>query len=172
MPAWFNSDGLLIRLGPEEAQVGGGGEYKSNGPLVETEFDVNFNMLNAFGVRTLLDETVKIPNGGIIQLVEFKVIVPFASGGAATLSFGLASTDRVTAFAATGLVNATALATINTVGATVTGAGASINTVLANATPNLISATVGVANFTAGRGKLRVRYFIPTGAPKITGALA
>ena len=170
--AWNNSDGLLIKYGYEEAQVGGGGEFAVVDDVHTVEFDIRWNMLNAFGTRTILDETVRIPNGVIIISALFTTEVPFTSGGAATLSVGLCSPDRTTVFSATGLINATALTTMDAVGEVVTGAGASLNTVLANAAPNLIQATVGTANYTAGRGKLRIRYFVPSPAPAIVGALA
>ena len=159
---WFHNDGLLVRFGVEEADVGAGGEYRSNGPFVEVEFDVQWNKLNAFGTFTILDDTVKLPNGILLTNAEFETIVPFTSGGAATLSFGIYDTDRTTALNATGIHSALALTAIDAVGETTTLTGTLINTILANNTPNLVSATVGTANFTAGQGKLRLRYFVPT----------
>lgn len=170
--AWLNNDGLLIKYGTEEALHGGGGEYRWNGPFTEVEIDVQWNRLNAFGTRTILDETVRIPNGVLLTSAEFEVIVPFTSGGSATLTLGFFDTDRTTAYDEDGIDATIALTAIDAVGETVTCDGALINTVLANNTPNLISATVGTANYTAGRGKLRLRYFVPTPAPGLTGALA
>lgn len=170
--AWYNNDGLLIKYGPEEARVGGGGEYRWVGPFTEVEIDVQWNRLAAFGTRTILDETVRIPNGVLLTSAEFEVVVPFASGGLATLDFGFYDMDRTTEYDADGIIAGATAASLSTVGATIVGAGALINTVLANNTPNLISGRVNVANFTAGRGKLRLRYFVPTPAPDYVGVLA
>jgi hypothetical protein len=170
--AWLNGDGLLVKFGTEEALMGGGGEYRWNGPFTEVEFDVQWNRLNAFGTVTILDETVRIPNGVLLTYAEFEPVVAFTSGGSATLSIGLHDLDRTTAYNATGIDATIALTAIDAVGETVVCDGALINTVLANDQPSLVSVTVGTANFTAGRGKLRLRYFVPTPAPKLTGALA
>ena len=169
--AWYNNDGLLIKYGVEEAATGGGGEFTWKGPFTEVEIDVQWNKLNAFGTRTILDETVRIPNGVLLTSAEFEVVVPFTSGGSATLDLGFYDMDRTTAYDADGIDAAIALTAIDAVGETVTCDGALINTILANNTPNLLSATVGTANFTAGQGKLRLRYFVPTPAAE-SGALA
>ena len=169
--AWLNNDQLLIRYGTEEAQTGGGGEFRWNGPFTEVEIDIVWNKLNAFGTRTILDETVRIPNGVLLTSAEIEVVVPFTSGGSATLDLGFYDMDRTTAYDADGIDAAVALTALDAVGETTACDGALINTILANNTPNLISATVGTANFTAGQAKLRLRYFVPTPAPE-AGALA
>lgn len=168
--AWYNNDGLLVKFGTEEGMTGGGGEFRWNGPTTEVEIDVVWNKLNAFGTRTILDETVRIPNGILLTSAEFEVVVPFVGAGA-TLDLGFYDMDRTTAYDADGIDAAIAVTAIDAVGETVTCDGALINTLLANNTPNLISATVGTANYTAGQGKLRLRYFVPSPAPE-AGALA
>lgn len=169
---WTNNDGLLIKFGTEEALVGGGGEYRWNGPSATVEIDVRWNMLNAFGTRTILDETVRIPNGVLLQAAEFRTIVPFTSGGLATLSFGLFDMDRTTAYNATGIHSALALTAMDAVNETTALTGALVGTILANDQPSLISATVDTANFTAGRGVLRLTLFRPTKAPGTVAAFA
>lgn len=161
---WYNNDGLLVKFGTEEAVVGGGGEYRWNGPFTEVEFDVQWDKLNAFGTATILDETVRIPNGVLLTSAEFETIVPFVSSGSATLTLGFFDTDRTTAYDEDGIDATIAKTAIDAVGETVTCDGALINTILANNTPNLVSATVGTADFSAGQGKLRLRYFVPTPA--------
>lgn len=170
--AWLNNDGLLVKFGTEEAIVGGGGEFTWDGPNAKLDIDIRYNMLNAFGTRTILDETVRIPNGLLLRSASFQVIVPFTSGGAATLDLGLYDMDRTTAYDADGIDAAIALTAIDTVGETVTCDGALIGTILANDTPSLISATVGTANYTAGRGVLTLQFFKPTRAPSRPGVLA
>lgn len=170
--AWLNNDQLLIKYGTEEAIVGGGGEFNWKGPTAVVEIDVRWNMLNAFGTRTILDETVRIPNGLLLQSAEFRVIQPFTSGGSATLDLGFYDMDRTTAYDADGIDAAIALTAIDAVNETVVCDGALVGTILANDTPSLISATVGTANYTAGRGVLRLTLFKPTKAPTRPGVLA
>lgn len=159
---WMNNDGLLIKYGTEEAQVGGGGEYRWDGPLTELEIDIQWNRLAAFGTEKVVDETIRIPNGVLLQSAEFRVITPFTSGGSATLTLGLINPDRSTAYDADGIDATVALTAIDAVNETVTCDGALIGTVLNAAQgSSLVTATVGTANYTAGKGVLRLRYFVP-----------
>lgn len=162
---WRNNDGLAVKFGRDEAFRGAGGEFSIGGEFRVVELDIVWNQLNAFGTVTILDETVKLPNGCLLTNAEIEVVVPFA-GATATLALGLAKTDG-TAYDATGISTALAQTALDTVGETTNLTGALVNTILANTTPSLISATVGTANFTAGRAKLRLKYFFPTPAPSI-----
>lgn len=172
LTGWMNNDGLFVKFGSQQAVVGGGGSFSVEGEFTTVEIDIRYNMLNAFGTRTILDETVRVPNGVLLTSAEFEVVVPFTSGGAATLDLGFYDTDRTTAYDADGIDAVIALTAIDAVGETVTCDGALINTILANNTPNLISATVGTADYTAGRGKLRLKYFVPTKAPNLAHSFA
>lgn len=169
MATWSNGrndDGLLVRFGTDLATVGGGGEFHWAGPYVQHEFDIDFSKLPAFGTIAPLDYVVRIQNGAQIVSAIIEVEVPFTSAGAPTLDIGLVdrtatSTDS---YDIDGFVAATSLTSLNAVGKTVVGAGALVGTVLANASnmKSLVAVRVNVANYTAGRAKFRLNYFIPT----------
>ena len=156
--AWMNSDGLYIKFGTEEATVTPAGEYNQLGPLHYVEADINWDELEAFGTDTILSETLRIPTGVFLESASFEVIVAFTSGGSATLSFGTIDTDRTTEHDLDGIDATIALTSIDAIGDTITCDGTKIDTVLTNSTPMLLTATVGTADFTAGRGFLRVYY--------------
>lgn len=155
---WYNSDGLYVKFGTEEAQVGKVGEYRTNGALRQTEITLDLTTLTSSDV--ILDYTAYIPKDAFIEAVEIETKTSATSGGSATLSVGLYKSDTTTAISATGLVSALAVATIGNAGTRTTltlgstGAGAKIG-----ATPGfaaLISAKYGTAAFTAGVVAIRV----------------
>lgn len=158
MPAWLNNDSLYIKYGTAEATAGVAGEVGESN-LRETEYVLDLTLLNT-STPVILDDNVNIGKVRIEQVVV-EVEVAATSGGAATLSVGLMRNDRTTVVSNTALVNAAALATLDTAGKKLTlitgatAAGGLIGTTLANA--DLVTALAGTAVFTAG--KLRVRIF-------------
>ena len=158
---WMNNDGLLVKFGKEKGIAANGGSYRFVGPLDCIEIDVDYRKLNAFGTNTILSDTVKVPNGVLLKSAEFQVDVAF-TGATATLTLGLYDSDRTTAYDEDGIDATIALTAIDAIGEVVACDGALIGTVLANNTPSLITALVGTANFTAGRGKLRLYFYRPT----------
>ena len=163
---WINNDGLLVQFGTELAKTGGGGEFHWTGSFAQHEFDIDFSKLNAFGNITVLDYTVRIQNGILLTSAEFETVVPFTSGGSPTLDIGLVDDDATTtdSYDIDGIDVAIAMTAIDAVGETVTCDGALINTILANPgnKKSLVAVRVNVANYNAGRGKLRFNYFVPT----------
>lgn len=163
--AWTNNDGLYIKYGQEEAKQARAGEFRWHGPTTKVEADIIWNRLNAFGNVTILSDTFRIPNGVLLVSARLITIVPFTSGGSATLTLGLYDLDRTTAYDADGIDATIALTAIDTVGETVVCDGALIGTILANDQPSLLTATVGTANYTAGQAKLEIEYLTPTPNP-------
>lgn len=159
---WVNADGLPINFGTNKAKVGHGGEFRWNGPMEEYEFDVIWDELEAFGTVTYLARTVKIPDGVLLTDATIEVTEAFTSGGAATLTLGLHNADG-TAYDADGIDATVALTALDTVGETTVCDGALINTILANPAKrySYVTATVGTANYTAGKAKVRFRVFKP-----------
>lgn len=160
MGTWINNDGLKIRYGADAAKAGTGGEYSMPGSTHVVELVVEGTKLNAFGTATMLSDTVTIPNGVLLESVEFRVVEPFTSGGSATLTLGLYDTDFSTAYDANGIDATIALTAIDAVNDTIACDGALVGTVLANNTPSVVSATAGTANFTGGKGLLRIKYTV------------
>lgn len=154
--SWMNDDGLYVKFGLEETVVTPAGEYSDTTSLHYIEVEINWDDLEAFGTATILGET-RLADGVYLEKASFEVVEAFA-GATATLGFGTIDTDRTTAHDADGIDAAIAVTDIDAVGDTVTCDGALIGTVLDNTTPMLLTATVGTADFTAGKGYLRIYY--------------
>lgn len=159
MGTWMNDDGLFIKYGRDRGTTKKAGEFedfpKGNEHYIEAQLD-----LETLGTSTgtvFLSDTLRLPATAYLLRAEIFVETAFTSGGSATLTLGLYDTDRTTAYDADGIDATVAVAAL-TAGATITCDGALINTRLANNTPCLLSATVGTAAFTAGKGFLRVWY--------------
>jgi len=157
MSKWINDDGLVVKFGTTEAEVIKAGERSAFGQHLIYRAVVDWDDLNAFGTFTLLSDTSALPNGARIEEADFYVEDAFTSGGAATLDLGFYDQDRVTAIDADGIDAAIAVASL-TAGATISCDGALIDTTLTNA--GLLSATAGVADFTAGRGILTIKSYV------------
>lgn len=157
MGTWTNDDGLHIRYGSDEAamkKVGSFADFDGGRQILEVEFD--YNDVTSAGSETILSDGVRIPAGVFLEKAEFVVETAFTSGGAATLTFGLIDEDRSTAFDADGIDAAIAITAIDAAGDNITCDGAVVGTVLTNSAPMLVTATVGTAVFTAGKGRLRL----------------
>lgn len=168
MGTWLNSDGLYIKLGSSEATSQNasypqGGEYRTHGQNREQSQVIDLTKLNAFGTVTILNDVEFFGKGWVPEAVIIETLVA-ATGTGATLSLGLVqNSDRVTAISATAFTTAAlTLATIAAIGtrtiitAGSTGAGANIG--VATTLDALWTATVGTANFTAGKVRVTVQY--------------
>jgi hypothetical protein len=155
--AWMNDDGLYIKFGTEEGATGVAGEYNRNEPLHYIEVEINWDELEAFDTLTILSDHVKIPDGVFLEKASFEVVTAFV-GATATISFGTLDTDRTTEHDEDGIDAQIAITAIDAIGDTITCDGALIDTVLDNTTPMLLTALVETADFTAGKGFLRVYY--------------
>jgi hypothetical protein len=158
MSTWVNNDGLFIKYGTTEAATKQAGEKTAYGQFRQTVLEIDWNDLEAFGTTTILSDTVTLPAGAHIQSAELYVVDAFV-GATATLTLGLLDQDRSTAIDADGIDAAIAVTAIDADGDTIACDGALINTTLANT--GLFTALVGTANFTAGKGRLTVNWYIP-----------
>jgi hypothetical protein len=154
--AWQNSDGLRVKFGREEATVGKAGEYEFDGPIHWTEVDVVGTDLTSSDAPQ--DDNTIIPKGARIKSVTLYVETAFTSGGSATLTVGTYKTDYSAASTAAGFISAQAVAGL-TAGATITGGGSTVGTTLSENV--LVSVKCGTAAFTAGKGKLRIDWYVP-----------
>ncbi len=159
MPKWLNQDGLLVKLGVDEAVNNVGGEYSFTGNVHYSEYDIIGTSITS--TLSIFSDNAFIPRGARIQSVSLYVETAFTSGGAATLDIGLINgSDRGTVISATGLVAGATVASLS-LGANIAGAGASINTNITAPSGALLAIRWGTAAFTAGRGKLRVNWYMP-----------
>jgi len=155
---WYNSDGLYVKFGTEEATVAKVGEYNTRGP--QRQFEITLDLTTLTSSDVILDFSTYIPKDAFIEAVELETKTSATSGGSATLSVGLYKSDTTTAISATALVSALAVATIGNAGTRTTltlgstGAGAKIGST--PGFPALVSAKYGTAAFTAGVVAIRV----------------
>jgi len=161
---WINSDGLVVKIGPEEATIGKGGEYEFDGPQRQVEFTLNFGDFGS--ADAAVEYNVTIPKGAFIERVQLEVFTALTSGGAATVNVGgVRTSDAVTLDATGGFVNALAITALNTAGKFVelingsTGAGTYIGTTLVNNV--YLSTKWGTAALTAGKLGVRIWYSFP-----------
>ena len=162
MAQWINSDGLVIQLGETEATLGKGGSYEDVvGGSIVTEFVLNFGDI-PLTTPTVVDQSVVLPSGYILESVELIAETAVTSGGAATIDFGLQRLDRTTELDYNGIVAALAITALNAAGKRVviqngsTGAGALFNGT-ATSFPGVFTANALVAALTAG--KVRVKLY-------------
>lgn len=163
--AWTNNDGLRVRFGTEEGEVGKAGFYAANRQNERmAEFVVTLTDL-ADATDLILSDTVTIPNGARIRMVRVINEVAATSGGSATIDVGLVDQDRSTAIDVDGLLVDAPIADWNAAGETkdyiigVTGVGALVGTTVSNT--GLVVASYDTAAFTAGRIRIQVFYYVP-----------
>lgn len=167
--AYFNTDGLYIKVGREEGAQAKGGTYRTAGALQCTE--VKLDVVTDAPVASAIIGTSSgqlgtiIPGGVRIEAVELITETAVTSGGSATLDVGLVRLDRTTEIDNNGLIAALAIASFNAVSertyfvSGVTGAGALIGTT--TTFPGYLVANYGTAAFTAGKTIVRVYWYRP-----------
>lgn len=169
--SWNNPDGLYVLFGPDKARASRGGEFSTlieGKHCVEVTIDLTALPTVASGNVQIVADNVTIPNGAFVEQVDVIATKAATSSGSATLTVGLVRQNRTTVTDATGLVNAIAKTTIDTLGEYnklingSTGVGTSMNTKMT--TTNLITAAAGTADFTAGKVRVRVWFTMPLAA--------
>lgn len=150
MGTWLNSDGLFVKLGADEGDLGRGGELKTYGTERVIQAVVKYTDLlsttnNIVGSQVTADDGsfgVFVPKGFRVKAIEIITKTAFTSSGtvgSATLVLGLKrASDRSTeldhdGFTTTSVVGSTidAAGERNYVTIGSTGAGALIGTTLA-----------------------------------------
>jgi hypothetical protein len=159
MATWDNADGLHIKFGTSEAELTVGGESSTDGNRRVIDLKIDYSDFGATGTETIVADNVNLPDGAFLESATFLVTTAFASGGSATLTFGVINRDRSTAVDADGIDATVAVTAIDAVGDSIACDGALVGTTLA--TGGLITSTVATAAFTAGVGNLRLVYFMP-----------
>lgn len=153
MAIWTNSDGLEVRFGldrtTEQPSGRTAGEEKT---LVWTLADAT--TLGDTDTAAVAGDEAFIPAGAIIKDAYFVVDTAFTSGGAAVLDLGLKQAagtniddDGIDAAVALGALGANAVVACD---------GALVGTRMAN--DSYIMMTYDTAVYTAGAGKLVVKY--------------
>lgn len=165
MGLWTNNDGLRVKLGNTEAEVGRGGELNKGGTMREWEFVID--LAGAADASALIPDTDNIifPIG--FNLVEVEVTNETAATGAnATLNIGLVrATDYSTVYDVDGILAVAPRTDWDAVGETktyrvgVTGIGSAVG-VPTTTYPTVLVYDYETAAFDAGRIKVVVRGYI------------
>lgn len=163
-----NADGLVTKYGLAETVKSPNGSSTSmlGGDIVLT-WEIDYARLPAFSANEAVGQfyggypNQAIPVGAFIKSVRLTPTTAFA-GATATLSLGLAQEDG-TEIDNDGLIDAVAVASIDTIGEAFTTGGALVgnNNGAILATTGFLWVSVQTATFTAGHGKLEVIYFMP-----------
>lgn len=171
--SYNDNTGLYRKYGTDKATPKSGGEYRMYGKYHEVEFKIT--LANLTQTETILDDTVTIPTGALIQEVELQCEVAGATGTA--IDVGLSR--RITAGATTltevdydGLLAAAPIAIYNlagertvftaatTVPASATGTGALIGTTTSSVA-HVSASMTDATSFTAGVVWVKIRYYMP-----------
>ena len=161
MTVWTNDDGLKVAFGNEQGKRALGGEVNA-GTHRTLELEIDHSRLPASSasdtILSVLDD-YHLPQGAIILSATLDVTEGFTSGGAATLTMGLAESDG-TEIDFDGLDASVGLTDINSVGERLQMNGALIQGAALTA-KGFITANVGTADYTAGRANLLIEYHMP-----------
>lgn len=161
--SFINKDGVLVRVGLDAAKKAPVSSVKVFGDQRVIDVDISAANLPAFGSTVTASRYVKIPANSLVEKVELSVEVAF-TGASATLSVGCIDaegdtpTSDVDAF-----LNAATTAELTSLGlqsgtsSPLDGSGVGVK----YTKPQYITWTVGTADFTAGKGKLRIWYSTP-----------
>lgn len=163
---WVNSDGLAVMFPGAASRDAVIGKSNFNGEDQELIVSIDYSRLPAFSANEAAGaiygsiSNAAIPDGALIKGAVLTVDTAF-TGATATLSVGLVTYDG-TEVDNDGLIDAATVANMDTAGKVITGAGALVNTKLAAGAPCYIWVSVQTATFTAGHGRLKITYYMPT----------
>lgn len=162
---WFNSDGLLVKFGTNEATAGKAGEFgELIGNVHVVELRISDLTTLTDSTQTVLDENVFIPKNARIEWVDV-INTTAATGTNAVMDVGLIRRDQTTELDYDGLLADAPRTDWDALGETkhymvgVTGAGALMGTVLTNS--GYLVATYDTAAFTAGAIIIRIGFSFP-----------
>jgi hypothetical protein len=163
---WFNSDGLYVKFGTNEATAGAAGEFGTftDGGLHVIEVRIPLLTAITDSTQTILDQNVIFPKNARIEWVDV-LNTTAATGTNAVLDLGLQRLDQTTELDYDGLLADAPRTDWDALGETkhymvgVTGAGALMGTVTTQ--PGYLVATYDTAAFTAGAIKIRIGYSHP-----------
>lgn len=155
MGIWTNEDGLEVRFGIDRAT-----SADSGGTSAEEKvhvFDIaDATELGDTDTAAAAGDAAFIPAGAIVKDAYFVVDTAFTSGGSAVLDLGLKEADGTNTD--DDGIDSLALAAIDADDDVVEADGALVGTRLAE--DSYVMATYDTAAFTAGAGKLVIKYVV------------
>lgn len=172
MGQYITNDGLLHKLGQDEAGVGKGGHYRKEGPGAMIEFELDLSALNDDATTVvngtaqgIVDKHTMIPQGVLIEKVELITTEAATSAGSARLDVGVVDKDFVGNDDDDALIAAELYDSLATIGNIVTYTQGStrhgdlVGTITTK--PLYVTASYDTAVFGPGEVKLRIHYSHP-----------
>ncbi len=153
MGIWKNEDGLEVRFGIDRATSTPGGRTSAE-EKVFVYAVADATVLTDTDTAAADGDAPFLPAGAVIKDAYFVVDTAFTSGGSAVLDIGLKQADG-TNVDDDGIDAAVALGALSA-DSVVASDGALVGTRLAN--PSYVMATYDTAAYTAGAGKLVIKY--------------
>lgn len=154
MTTWTNADGLEVKFSTTRAAVRTEGATHSDETTLVYEI-ADATTLADTDTAAAAGDAPMIPAGALVKDAMFVVETAFTSGGSAVLDLGFKQADG-TNIDDDG-IDAIAVASLTANSATV-GDGALVPSRLAN--DSYVMATYDTAAFTAGKGKLIIKYVV------------
>lgn len=156
MAIWTNDDGLEVRFGLDRTTEQPSGNTSAEEKVLVWKL-ADATEVGATDAAAAAGDEAFIPAGAIIKDAYFVVDTAFTSGGSATLDIGLKTLDAGTID--TDVIDAAiALTAIDADNDVIACDGSVIGTRIAE--DRAISVTYNTAAFTAGAGKLVVKYIL------------
>lgn len=165
---WFNSDGLYVKFGTNEATPGVAGEYGFLADGNDHVIEVRLDLATLTASNVIVDQNVWLPDNA--RITKLEVITTEAATGGTNVDVGLVRFDQTTEIDFDGLLVDFLTASMSTVGETIVlyqnttvpaataGTGALVGTVLTN--PGYITAAAS-GTYTTGEVKLRIFFDHP-----------
>lgn len=151
---WVNSDGLTVRFGPHEAFDNTASQVVTAGAEQMLVMDITASTIGATAAPGDIANSAMIPANSYVISAVLIANTDWASDGSAVLDVGFCDKDG-TDLNDDALIAGLAVASI-TADSVTAGAGASVGAVVtAN---SFVYATYDTAAFTAGDGRLVIRY--------------
>lgn len=157
---WTNADGLTLEFGVEKTKSSLVGHYRHDGALNVIEIDLDYSRMPAVAsADEIIDRTVVLPIGSVVEKVEMVNSTAFDSAGdAMTLCVGWIDVDETTALDTDAFVVDATQTELNDGGTSIAGwVGAEVLGA-PTTTAKFLTWEVNTAAATAGRGKLRLYY--------------
>lgn len=166
---WYNSDGLMVKFGIEEAVLRNIGAYCTDGPVHWVEILVDHAELPLLADNlVILNDQFAIPAGAVIEGVTITKPTELfdSSDDGETFNLGLINQDRDTGDdAPTSLINAATQAELNAGGRNISGwidgGDTVVNTGVALTAAKLLTWEVNTTQPTQGKTTIRIEWSIP-----------
>lgn len=160
---WTNADSLLLKYGLAKTETASLGHYRHDGPLNVIEVSLDYAQMPAVASNSVvIDPTVVLPTGSIVERVEMITATAFDSAGdAMTLNIGWVDLDGTSNADVDAFVVAATQTELNDGGTNIAGwVGAEVLG-SPTTTAKYITWEVDVAAATAGDGVVRIYYSKP-----------